>query len=343
MSRHTDEPNFASKEVEHHIFTTEFEIPVGVDAVKAYGLLMEGVQSRDRQSEIIKSAKKVFQKARVKEGMEKYGLTEDQTMAIILYTIEDPFKEKSLYWVLNGLLSKRPDKKHVDHIKPFLAFFLSALAKLPNHPGDIVYRGVNLLLLDKPNSYVQNNGKVWIQFNSTSTSKEVADNFGRDGNCTRFIIRTKGQVGKDISAFSFFPEESEVLLPPNCRFKVEQFQRVKSGDKYCDEITLEFISAAKNTEFSVSPAFNMEKATPVAILSTVATVAATSAVGVAASTTTVVAPAYFGGSVLFALGLVPGVAVMSWAIVPMAITAGVFGGGTLVVSFLSGLESGKKL
>ena len=64
----------------------------------------------------------------------------------------------------------------------------------------------------------------WWAFSSTSVQKTAARAFISAGESTMFIIDA---VGVDISAFSRFPDEQEVLLLPGTGFVVNQSVQIE--------------------------------------------------------------------------------------------------------------------
>ena len=55
---------------------------------------------------------------------------------------------------------------------------------------------------------------TWAGFTSTSRDEEVARKFGP------YIFMINGEFGRDISQFSEYPEEKEVLFVPGTRMEV---------------------------------------------------------------------------------------------------------------------------
>eukprot|EP00759_Apiculatamorpha_spiralis_P003414 PhF_6_TR11599/c1_g3_i1/m.18785 len=94
-----------------------------------------------------------------------------------------------------------------------------ALQRLPTSTShDTVYRGINVELPErvfKPGKYF-----AWPAFSSTSCDRKQAQKFSGGGaKGTLFVVL--GQLtGRDVHLFSRFPEEEEVLLPPQSYFKV---------------------------------------------------------------------------------------------------------------------------
>jgi len=93
------------------------------------------------------------------------------------------------------------------------------LNKLPNI-ATTVYRAISRRVISDPKSQYKNAAQlVWVAFSSTSKNMDQLSNFAKDDQGT-WIIMTITE-GKDISSFSMFQNEEEVLLLPNTYLKVE--------------------------------------------------------------------------------------------------------------------------
>lgn len=81
----------------------------------------------------------------------------------------------------------------------------------------MVFRGVKGLLV----GYVAGKTCCWVQFSSTASSVEVQNEFlGQEGQRTLFSIELTTGRAREISQYSFYPQEQEVLLPANTMLKV---------------------------------------------------------------------------------------------------------------------------
>ena len=106
----------------------------------------------------------------------------------------------------------------------YLYFINNALKKLPDFCG-IVWRGsTNALVAQK---YRKGTVVTWSAFSSTSTNEHTAKKFARkDG----LLFRIEAVSAKDVSLFSVFPEEAEVIFPPNSElFVVQDARRMPDG------------------------------------------------------------------------------------------------------------------
>merc|ERR1712032_910850 len=131
--------------------------------------------------------------------------------AIMLYT-----QHSCLYPLLNSTLREHPHPEHLKAFLPYLKLFLKGLNKLPLLRVQ-VYRGMSA---DLHEEYNQLQGKVfrWWAFSSTTVRESQAEAFMDEGDRTLFSIDA---IGVDISQFSAFQNESEVLLLPGTCLLVE--------------------------------------------------------------------------------------------------------------------------
>jgi hypothetical protein len=135
-------------------------------------------------------------------------LTQDESAAIYLYSMPIPF-----FSCLNTML--RDKNRHV--LKPWFAFlklFITALNKLPSI-RKTVWRGV---AGDVRSAFVENDVQSWWSVNSCSMALNVVELYlGETG--TVFAIDTIHP--KDISKFSVFLDEQEVVLMPGSRVRAK--------------------------------------------------------------------------------------------------------------------------
>jgi hypothetical protein len=128
-------------------------------------------------------------------------LTRDESAAIYLYSMPISFF---------GRLNEALRAENRQALKPWLAFlklFINALEKLPSIKS-IVWRGVSG---NVGSIFADGRERIWWSVNSCSKElKVVEQRLGDTG--TVFAIDVIH--GKDISAFSTFPEEQEIVLMP---------------------------------------------------------------------------------------------------------------------------------
>lgn len=104
----------------------------------------------------------------------------------------------------------------IDAWGPHVCWMLRALRKLPDADGSF-YRGSTMKLSDLKLNYVTGRLVRLAAFTSTSRSVEMAMAMaGPDGT----ILQIRAFTGKDISNFSLYSAEQEVLMVPNKSFIV---------------------------------------------------------------------------------------------------------------------------
>ncbi|CAF2958869.1 unnamed protein product [Rotaria sp. Silwood2] len=140
----------------------------------------------------------------------EHGLTRDESAALYIYTME--WDEKSLYKVLNEALRSKY-RKRVTVWFPYLKLFHTAVQKLPNVQKNL-WRGIER---DFTNSFKKDDVITWWSISSCSPDVDVIKEFLKD-NSTLFLI--EAVQGKDISMYSSYPFEKEVLLCPATRLQV---------------------------------------------------------------------------------------------------------------------------
>jgi WW domain/NAD:arginine ADP-ribosyltransferase len=156
-------------------------------------------------------------------------LTEAMRAAVVLYTLEEIPRERSPYCALNAAL--RSQNRTV--VKPwgeFMWLLLHAMARLEPYQGDLVFRGCKTPLADLGRDFASGGTFQFAGFSSTTTTVAAMNTFlGSAGDRTMWNLSLRSDVARDIMGFSLYPGENEVLLPPNCRFKVESTFDAGSG------------------------------------------------------------------------------------------------------------------
>jgi hypothetical protein len=171
------------------------------------------------------SAKKVR-----KLGERFPAMSADQRGALVLYTMEDTPRENSPYFRLNAALRVK-DRAALRPWRDFCWLLLHALRCAPPLPAGTasssLWRGAKVALASLGEEYEAGEEFQWSAFSSTASSVEVMNGFlGSEGPRTLFqlsMLRGGGgasHAGRDLREFSLFPEEHEVLLPPNVVFRV---------------------------------------------------------------------------------------------------------------------------
>ncbi|CAF2770984.1 unnamed protein product [Rotaria sp. Silwood2] len=143
-------------------------------------------------------------------------LTQEESAAIHLYTMEWKPADNSLYALLNAALRAEDRDRLVPYFF-YLKLFLSALWKLPS-VKKTVWRGVKA---DLSEQYSVGKAFVWWGFSSCTESLNVLESekfLGKTGVRTLFNIEC--EAGKEIHQHSYFKDESEILLLPATQFQV---------------------------------------------------------------------------------------------------------------------------
>eukprot|EP00667_Euglena_gracilis_P003713 EG_transcript_3722 len=149
--------------------------------------------------------------------------------AIFVYSYEltlpgDPpvSHEYQIYREMNRAMRNQTPAE-LDFWRPFIFHLDQALARLGQHE-ELVYRGV--VVSFPPELYLEGKRVVWPAFSSASTEQAVAKDFIRGkqeesapGSAgTLFVLKTS--LARRVHVYSHFPEEQEVLFPPNSVFHV---------------------------------------------------------------------------------------------------------------------------
>ena len=144
----------------------------------------------------------------------KEGLTQDESAAIHLYSMECTPENSSLYIHLNRAL--RAVNRH--GLIPwflYLKLLLTALFKLPPHTTT-VWRGIRG---DLSSQYETGQTITWWGVSSCTASVSVIDGFvGNSGSRTLFSIDAKN--ARSIRHHSMFAKEDEILLLPGTYLRV---------------------------------------------------------------------------------------------------------------------------
>ncbi|CAF3316269.1 unnamed protein product [Rotaria socialis] len=144
-------------------------------------------------------------------------LTQDESASIMLYTMGWEPLDECLYVVLNNTLRAKDRQQKLQPWYFYLRLFLNALFRLPL-VSITAYRGVKL---DLCNRYIEGETIVWWGFSSCTTSVGVLKSelfLGKTDSRTMFTLHCKS--ARDISKYSFYPVEDELLLMAATQFKV---------------------------------------------------------------------------------------------------------------------------
>jgi hypothetical protein len=138
------------------------------------------------------------------------GLTRDESAAIFLYTME--WGENSFYQVLNRAL-RAEDRSSLKPWFAYLKLFDTVAHKLPTVRKNL-WRGV---ARDVAKNFKKGDEFTWWTISSCSTSVNIIKDF-LGSNSTLFLIEAVN--GKDVSNYTNYPSENEVILCPGTRLRV---------------------------------------------------------------------------------------------------------------------------
>jgi hypothetical protein len=107
---------------------------------------------------------------------------------------------------------------------PFLKLFITALEKLESIRGTF-WRGVHG---DVGSMFADGEIHIWWSVNSCSVNPKIVEHFFEE---TGTLFAIDAIRGKNITTFSAFPEEQEILLMPGTRLSAK-CQSVKFKDQW---------------------------------------------------------------------------------------------------------------
>ncbi|XP_072042240.1 uncharacterized protein [Amphiura filiformis] len=189
---------------------------------------------------LIKTELKEFDFASKLTHCDAIGLTRNEVLAIICYTLEKP----PVYRYFNSDNRKGYAADGIDF--PILWYLLKeacrkTLASFPKtERTKDLYRGTSVPFSASPGQIIR-----FGAFTSATQSKKVADEFQNQQNTTgtQFVITSK--LGAPIKFLSAYPEEEEVLIPPYEAFEVvsvEGTARIFVKSAVPDELVDEYIN-----------------------------------------------------------------------------------------------------
>lgn len=174
-------------------------------------------------------------------------LSLEMKAAIAFYTAAGIPTETSPYFIMNAALREK-DRSKMKPWRWFIWLLLNALHALPRERVRTVWRGAKIPLSVFGSQYKKGKSILWAGFSSASKSLEEMNTFvGKVGPRTLFSIELGPGLGWNIQAFSFFPKEAEVLLPPNVEFKVCSVLNAGSG------FTLVHLKQIESDDFIIQP------------------------------------------------------------------------------------------
>ena len=144
----------------------------------------------------------------------KEGLTQDESAAIHLYSMQWSSENDSLYIHLNRAL-RAVNRHGLLPWFPYLKLLLTALFKLPPQTST-VWRG---LRGDLSSQYESGQAVTWWGVSSCTASVSVMEGFmGNSGSRTLFAINTEN--ARSIRHHSMFTNEDEIVLLPGTYLRI---------------------------------------------------------------------------------------------------------------------------
>ena len=149
------------------------------------------------------------------------GMSADEIIALILYTMESAPREESLYFLMNAALRGK-DRSSVKEWCDYIWLLLHAMRRIPQPTERSVYRGFKI----EPGSTLKPEltkgaDVTWSAFSSTASTVDVMSTFlGKEGERIMYIIELTEPIARDVKPFSLFPAENELLVPPNFSFEI---------------------------------------------------------------------------------------------------------------------------
>lgn len=151
--------------------------------------------------------------------IERSDLTRDEAAAVHLYTQGWDDSTQSLYAKLNDMLRER-EQTRTQKLSPWLPFMKllnTALGKLPISEAVYVWRGVPK---DVTGAYPQGRVFRWWSYTSATTAANCSEVFCEHRQERTLFTITPNKRGIDVSKYSAFPSEEEVLFLPGTQFEV---------------------------------------------------------------------------------------------------------------------------
>ena len=163
---------------------------------------------------------------------ENYGdMTIEEAKTVVSYTYNgDNDKEMSPFKEINTIL-RIGDPSEIKKSADMLYMLLKSIRKIPLKEHPILYRGIKGELVDNKlkgsfgffqpeNEYKKDNTVVFKELTSTSTLRSPAMRFLDHKKMSGVIFRIHNGRGYDVRPFSMFPNEREILMDIESKFKV---------------------------------------------------------------------------------------------------------------------------
>lgn len=147
-------------------------------------------------------------------------MSADRRGVLVAYSAELEPSSDSPYWKCNGALRSQVRTD----VRPWVSFIwlcLNALADLQPSDHTTLYRGYKKDIADLGENFQMGATLVLSGFTSVSWSLNAMQTFVGDSGDRTIVVFNVHRKPRSIAAFSLFPAEQEVVLPPNTMWKVE--------------------------------------------------------------------------------------------------------------------------
>ena len=190
-----------------------------------------------KRTKIIKESMKIVEKNFERIVKVHPNVTKDEALVISTYCYEDEDYRCSLYKILNKNIVSQDRRNGISNVYKYCFLLLKSLRHLNiiKLDGQFLFRVLGAKVTDirdkNPNyiPYKEGNIKTFLSF--ISTSLKVYTDFLRekDGNNlkTGTIFTISGDIiGYDISLFSMYEDDHEILVEPERKYKIQTVYEV---------------------------------------------------------------------------------------------------------------------
>jgi hypothetical protein len=122
------------------------------------------------------------------------------------------------------------DPYKIQQWKPYIWYLIQAMQLLPPY-RDLVVRGITVRVEEQVwnDMYKIGNVVTWYNFCSSSSDSLVAQAFLGDTSNPVAVFIIKSKTGRNISSYSYYPDEEEVLFEPRSKFLVKNVLSVDTA------------------------------------------------------------------------------------------------------------------
>jgi len=160
------------------------------------------------------------------DNKQNQNLSDDHISAINLYTRESNPRDISLYFMLNKALREQ-DRMALKPFFPYLHLLLHSLCKIPRcPPGTVLWRGVSMNI---SSDYTKGKKIIWWGFSSCTKDMNALDTFLDKDGSERTLFNIQVDSAIEISNYSTFPKEVEVLIFPCVTFEIQNVYSPSKG------------------------------------------------------------------------------------------------------------------